>query len=194
MATKKLKLVLCWHMHQPWYRESLDGDYRLPWVYLHALKDYSDMVAHLESHPHMRAVVNFTPVLLEQLDHYAQQIRHWLDTGQAMADPMLNVLAGVNRVPKGRSAKLRVISECLRAHAPRMIEPHAAFMELLAPVWRPGLREPEAGMLPYLNAQYFLDLLTWYHLAWLGHSLKRDPRVKRLMRQGRLTGGRSSCR
>ena len=34
-----ISLVLCWHMHQPWYREREDGDYRLPWVYLHALKD-----------------------------------------------------------------------------------------------------------------------------------------------------------
>ena len=35
-----INLVLCWHMHQPWYRESQDGDYCSPWVYLHALKDY----------------------------------------------------------------------------------------------------------------------------------------------------------
>ena len=49
MSKKRLKLVLCWHMHQPWYREHLNGDYRLPWVYLHALKDYSDMAAHFEA-------------------------------------------------------------------------------------------------------------------------------------------------
>ena len=42
-----VNLTLCWHMHQPWYRESQEGDYRLPWVYLHALKDYVDMAAHL---------------------------------------------------------------------------------------------------------------------------------------------------
>ena len=60
----KLNLVLCWHMHQPWYRETQEGDYRLPWVYLHALKDYVDMAAHLEAHPQMRCVVNFTPVSL----------------------------------------------------------------------------------------------------------------------------------
>ena len=66
-ASRPLNVVVCWHMHQPWYRESQQGDYRLPWVYLHALKDYVDMAAHLEAHPKMRCVVNFTPVLLEQL-------------------------------------------------------------------------------------------------------------------------------
>ena len=60
----QLNVVLCWHMHQPYYREGLAGAYHLPWVYLHGIKDYSDMAAHLERHPTMRAVVNFAPVLL----------------------------------------------------------------------------------------------------------------------------------
>lgn len=59
--TKKIKLVLCWHMHQPHYRDGLDGEYRLPWVYLHAIKDYADMVAHLEECPQAKVVVNFAP-------------------------------------------------------------------------------------------------------------------------------------
>ena len=61
--TAKLNVVLCWHMHQPYYREGLKGAYHLPWVYLHGIKDYSDMAAHLERYPLMRAVVNFAPVL-----------------------------------------------------------------------------------------------------------------------------------
>ncbi len=74
MANGQLNVVLCWHMHQPWYRNGLDGEYRLPWVYLHGIKDYSDMAAHLEKHPRMRCVVNFAPVLLEQVDDYAQPV------------------------------------------------------------------------------------------------------------------------
>ena len=62
-----MKLALCWHMHQPYYRDELHGHYRLPWVYLHAMKDYSDMAWHLEQHPDMKVTVNFAPVLLEQL-------------------------------------------------------------------------------------------------------------------------------
>ncbi|MEN9424875.1 MAG: hypothetical protein RL122_2258, partial [Pseudomonadota bacterium] len=34
MANGQLNVVLCWHMHQPWYRNGLDGEYCLPWVYL----------------------------------------------------------------------------------------------------------------------------------------------------------------
>ncbi len=50
-SSKKLQLILCWHMHQPDYREYLHGGYVLPWTYLHAMKDYTDMVYHLEQHP-----------------------------------------------------------------------------------------------------------------------------------------------
>jgi len=61
-------------MHQPYYREGLNGKYHLPWVYLHGIKDYTDMAAHLENHPDMRAVVNFSPILLEQLDAYVKEL------------------------------------------------------------------------------------------------------------------------
>ena len=64
---ENINVVLCWHMHQPHYRDALDGTYHLPWVYLHAIKDYSDMAHHLETCPEARVVVNFAPVLLEQL-------------------------------------------------------------------------------------------------------------------------------
>jgi len=180
----KMKLVLCWHMHQPWYRESLHGSYRLPWVYLHAIKDYSDMVAHLEAHPKMRAVVNFTPVLLEQLEDYAQQLQQWLDSGEPMLDPMLNLLAGVTPIPQDEENRKTLVTNCLRAHAPQMIDPHEDFRRLLAPLWNSSVEEPDFHALAYLNDQYFLDLLTWYHLAWLGFSERKQPWARDLMAQG----------
>ena len=83
---KPVNLVLCWHMHQPHYKDGLDGDYQLPWVYLHGIKDYDDMAAHLENHPQMKAVVNFAPVLLEQLDDYTRQLKDYLGKGSIMQD------------------------------------------------------------------------------------------------------------
>jgi len=64
----RLPVILLWHMHQPQYRDALTGQYTLPWTYLHAIKDYTDMAAHLEANPGARAVVNFTPVLIEQVE------------------------------------------------------------------------------------------------------------------------------
>ena len=47
----KIRLVLLWHMHQPYYKDVLTGEYRLPWVRLHALKDYYGMVKLSEEFP-----------------------------------------------------------------------------------------------------------------------------------------------
>lgn len=117
MADGKLNVVLCWHMHQPWYRDGLDGDYRLPWVYLHGLKDYSDMAAHLEMQPRMHCVVNFSSVLLEQIDDYAQSVTQFLETSAPMHDRLLNLLAGVEPIPSDLSQRAELIAECQRCHA-----------------------------------------------------------------------------
>jgi alpha-amylase/alpha-mannosidase (GH57 family) len=79
-------------MHQPAYRDLYNGNYQLPWTYLHVIKDYVDMAAHLEAVPQARAVVNFAPTLLEQIDDYAQQVQAFLREGTAIGDPVLAAL------------------------------------------------------------------------------------------------------
>jgi len=191
MATtaKPLNVVLCWHMHQPYYREGLKGAYHLPWVYLHGIKDYSDMAAHLERYPDMHAVVNFAPVLLEQLDDYAKQLDVLLKHGKPTQDHMLNLLSGIERIPSDLASRQRIVQDCQRCNAPRMIHVHPPFHRLVRMVESDQIEaeDPPAlqSHLGYLSEQYFLDLLTWYHLAWIGHSLKSLPLVKRLMAQGK---------
>ena len=180
-ATPRLNLVLCWHMHQPWYRESQEGEFCLPWVYLHALKDYVDMAAHLEAHPKMRCVVNFTPVLLEQLDDYAAQFKRHLDTGARFSDPLLNLLAGIDPIPTEAERRADIVRACRRANASTMIDVYPAFRSLFGMVMSLDGKTVDAKRLAYMNEQYFLDLLSWYHLTWLGHSLKRLPHVKSLL-------------
>jgi alpha-amylase/alpha-mannosidase (GH57 family) len=64
----EVRLAFLWHMHQPLYRDPESGDFLLPWVRLHATRAYLDMAFLLERHPTIRCTVNFTPVLLEQLE------------------------------------------------------------------------------------------------------------------------------
>ena len=54
-------VLLLWHHHQPDYRSPREGRSLLPWVQLHATKDYLDMALHLERHPKVRATFNFVP-------------------------------------------------------------------------------------------------------------------------------------
>ena len=181
----KLNIILCWHMHQPWYRESIDGNYRLPWVYLHALKDYTDMASHLEMHPAMKCVVNFTPVLIEQIQDYADQCQNWLDKDQPFYDPLLAHLSGALEIPDCPDQRLELVRACLKANATQMINPFPTYRKMVDMVILDGdqnkINEPA---LSWFSNQFFVDLLTWYHIAWLGYSLRQNELVQSLIKQG----------
>ncbi len=185
MQEKKLKFVLMWHMHQPHYQDGLDGEYRLPWVYLHAVKDYTDMVAHLEANPQARVVVNFAPVLLEQLKDYEKQFKDFLKKHKPFKDPLLNLFAGVTSIGSDLSLKKEIVHSVLRLNRPTLLDPYESFRDLIFNIlgWETDQAE---GRLAYLSEDFFLDILTWYHLVWTGESLRRaEPRIEGLIRKGR---------
>lgn len=179
MSDKKpLRVVLCWHMHQPEYRDLASGEYQLPWTYLHAIKDYVDMAAHLEAVPAARAVVNFAPVLLDQIEDYANQLHAYFKDSAPLRDPLLAALDSPV-LPVRREERLELMKACLRINRERLIAPFPAYRRLVEMIeWLEG--RPDALM--YVGEQFLADLLVWYHLAWLGESVKRgDLRAKRLI-------------
>ncbi len=176
-----LQVVFCWHMHQPYYKGAGKRDYQLPWVYLHGIKDYADMAAHLESNPDAKAVVNFAPVLLEQLDDYEKQLEAWLDRGIRIRDPLLAALAGPG-LPVDTESRRELLQACLRANEHRLIHRFKHFEELVR-LARQVLEHPVT--VPYLNDQFIVDLLVWYHLAWMGECTRiNDLRVRSLQAKG----------
>ena len=77
MTEPPVRLALLWHMHQPYYLDPVTGESVLPWVRLHALKDYWGMVGAVRaSVPAMRATFNLVPSLVEQVEAYAHE-RTW---------------------------------------------------------------------------------------------------------------------
>ncbi|MDZ7815330.1 MAG: glycoside hydrolase family 57 protein [Planctomycetota bacterium] len=65
--TEPIHLAFLWHQHQPFYKDTLSDRIEMPWVRLHAIKDYYGMAAMIERHPGIKATVNFVPSLLVQL-------------------------------------------------------------------------------------------------------------------------------
>ena len=182
MNTKKLAVVLCWHMHQPHYREGINGPSHLPWAYLHAIKDYTDMAAHLEANPAMRLVVNFAPSLLEQIEDYALQLADLLNTGKPCADELLNLLSGVTPIPADSDSRQKIISDCQRCYAPTMIDTRPEFSRLLEQLSANDSGDAgNSAQLETLSSSYFVDLLCQYHLTWLGASLRQQPEVIQLL-------------
>src|SRR5262249_17508266 len=79
-----LRVILLWHQHQPFYRNLVTGEYRLPWVRLHALKDYYGMVKLLDEFPAVHPPLHLVPSRITQIQAYVAGTAH---------DPFLTVAA-----------------------------------------------------------------------------------------------------
>jgi len=175
---QKLNVVLCWHMHQPDYRDRNTGHYVLPWTYLHSIKDYVDMAAHLEALPGARAVVNFAPILLEQIDDYSHHVQNYLNHGKTIPDDLLAALVNPE-LPTTIKSRVNLIEQCLKVNEQRLIKRFPSY-DALASFARTVLANND--MIAYVNELFISDLIVWHHLAWLGETIRRrDIRVKRLM-------------
>lgn len=174
MHQNKLNVVLCWHMHQPQYR--CNDIYTRPWTWLHAIKDYTDMAAHIEAVPEARAVVNFSPHLMVQIDDYTHRIRRLLDSGEPSGDHILDALGGL--LPEGNTAQEALVRSCLRAHDVNIRQRFGPYNHLC----HIAEQALEAGRLP--EQCDMTDLLVWYCLAWMGEFMRGgSPLAGRLMDQ-----------
>lgn len=177
---RPINVVLCWHMHQPQYQDQFNRDFRLPWTYLHAIKDYVDMAAVVEQVPQSRVVVNFTPVLLDQIDDYIQQFARFFHHGEPFCDGVLRALASPAIGPTP-SLRASILKQCVRANEMRLIQRFAPYGDLVQ-LARQALAKPH--YLDYLDEQFFFDLLVWYHLVWMGETVRMENEtVQRLMRK-----------
>ncbi|MDX8411667.1 MAG: glycoside hydrolase family 57 protein [Mariprofundaceae bacterium] len=177
---RPLSVVFYWHMHQPFYREEISRRYALPWVYLHAIKDYTDMASILDQVPGARAVVNFVPSLTIQIEDYASRCRAWLDGEGELPDPLLSALASSEGNFSQRE-KAMITESCFRLNHERNLRRYPEYQRLL------HLLDfaRKNGSVAYLGSSYYLDLLTWYHLAWLGETVRdHDFVARRLMEKG----------
>ena len=64
------QVAILWHMHQPYYEDLVTHEHILPWVRLHALKDYWGMVQILAETPEVHVTFNLVPSLLDQIEAY----------------------------------------------------------------------------------------------------------------------------
>ena len=161
-----VKLALLWHMHQPYYEDLATGEHILPWVRLHAIKDYWGMVAMLEEFSDIRVTFNLVPSLVKQVQAFAEdraRDRH-LEIG---LKPAATLTADEARW---------MVANGFHAPYDRMIGPYPRYAQLHA--YRMERRAfPEADI---------RDLQVWHKLTWMDPDLLlRDERLMSLVRKDR---------
>jgi alpha-amylase/alpha-mannosidase (GH57 family) len=171
-----VRVAILWHMHQPCYRDPIDDQMVLPWVRLHALKDYVGMVEVLEETPGVHLTFNLVPSLLDQIEGYVSGTA--TDPLQALSRPAPETL------PLER--RLTALRGFFMAHPQNLIGRFPRFHELHSlrgpKVDEASLREADARFGPddYRDLQV-LGNLAWFDLGWQA----RDPVLKALTAKGR---------
>jgi alpha-amylase/alpha-mannosidase (GH57 family) len=170
-----LYITLMWHMHQPYYKDPMTGEYALPWTYLHAVKDYYDMAAIVDETAGAKAVFNLVPSLLEQIVDYA--------AGTAI-DPFL-IRGQMPPADMGEEDRLFLLENFFSANRQRMIEPHHRYLQLFYQAGDGDARRM-ADRLRHFKDQDLLDLQVCFFLAWTGEAARRRyPFLRELWRKGR---------
>jgi alpha-amylase/alpha-mannosidase (GH57 family) len=170
------RVALMWHMHQPLYQDLLTGEHILPWVRLHALKDYWGMVALLREFPEMRLTFNLVPSMLVQLEAFARdeaRDRH-LEIGLKRADTLTD------------DERAFAVANFFHAHGPRMIAPYPRYRELLQRREAAGAQLSARGQSWHFSVDDLRDLQVWHKLAWIDPLfVAEDARVAALIAKDR---------
>src|SRR5690606_12080823 len=112
----------------------------------------------------------------EQIEDLAAAVRANLDTGAPLPDALLASLADAP-LPSEPDARLSLLQACLRADHHNVIRPRQAFAALVELAH--SVNDP--ARIGYVSDAFLHDLAVWYHLAWLGESVRRaHPLVARL--------------
>jgi alpha-amylase/alpha-mannosidase (GH57 family) len=173
MDTPAIRLLFLWHMHQPYYKDLVTGEYRLPWVRLHALKDYYGMVKLLEEFPGVHQTFNLVPSLMIQLQEYVN--------GTAR-DPFLE--AASTPAPEMTLAeKIFALHYLFQANADNMIGRYPRYRELWQEFHTQPLNAPVAA--ERLSNADITDLQVLSQIAWMDEFFLADPVIAELIRKGR---------
>jgi alpha-amylase/alpha-mannosidase (GH57 family) len=171
MAT--VSLALFWHQHQPYYPDDVGGENPMPWVRLHATKDYLGMALHLEEVPEFCCTINLVPSLLAQLEAY---VHGATDTHLRLSRRPVD---GLND-----EDACFLLDNFFMAFPDAMIRPHPRYHELylMRASWNSSTRQALARF----RRRDLRDLQVWSNLAWVHPLLfEKDPELAEFKAKGR---------
>jgi alpha-amylase/alpha-mannosidase (GH57 family) len=168
-----LRVVVLWHQHQPFYKDLVTGEYRLPWVRMHALKDYYGMVKLLDEFPDVHQTFNLVPSLINQIQDY--------ESGNAQ-DPFLEI---ASRPASDLSLGERhfALQYLFQANPVHLIGRYPRYAELWDRFQSSGSDAAKAEK--YFQPQDYTDLQVLSQLAWFDEFFLQEPEVAELVRKGR---------
>lgn len=170
----KLHVAFLWHMHQPLYLDPLTDSFIMPWVRLHAVKAYNDMIDVILDRDDTFVTFNFVPSLLYQIQSYIDGKR---DKFWELSKKPPQYLE--------HDERLFILKNFFSCFWPTMVEKYERYRYLLSLRGRePSSNALQEAVKKFTN-QDLLDLQTWFNLTWLGFSLQKRKDVQELIKKGK---------
>lgn len=171
-----LKVAVIWHMHQPYYKDILTGEFLLPWVRLHATKDYYDMAALLDQFPGIRQTFNVVPSLLAQIDDYAK--------GEG-TDRFLH-LSETPAAELNERDKHFILCNFFLANWDNMIKPYSRYWEILTKRGFHRSKEELKDLVGQFTDDEMRDLQVLFNLCWFDPTfIKEDSFLADMAKKGK---------
>src|SRR5260370_36234760 len=165
-------VMLLWHMHQPFYKDLAEDVYTMPWVRLHALKDYFGMVAILEEFPTVDMTFNMVRSLVAQLQDYAD------DTAREPANDVWQKPPDTLTVPE-----IRLLLDTAFQVNPNLLQRYPRFRELQEKLR--GAHPPSVAARSF-GLQDLVDLQVLSQVAWMDEIyLAGDEEIRSLVAKER---------
>jgi alpha-amylase/alpha-mannosidase (GH57 family) len=147
-------------------------EYRLPWVRLHALKDYYGMVKLLDEFPEVHQNFNLVPSLVAQIQDYASGHAH---------DPFFDLIAKPANELTAADRRF-ALQYLFQANPVNMIGRYPRYRELWEK-YRSTSDRPE-GPESYFVARDYADLQVLSQLAWFDEFFLADSDIAALVQKG----------
>lgn len=164
---KKLSIAFYWHMHQPVYQLTPDGDYLMPWVRLHAVKDYLDMLLIIDNFKKLKLNFNLVPLLLDTFIEYGEKEYH--DIHSRLTITSISDLTNDD--------KEFILNNFFDANYSSMIFPHEYYNEL----YQKRFATENANISAFSDEEYS-DIMAWFNLAWIDSTYKKlFPEFEKLL-------------
>jgi len=166
---KKLSIAFYWHMHQPVYQLAPQGDYLMPWVRLHAVKDYLDMVTIIDKFKNLKLNFNLVPVLLDALIDYGEKGLHDIHSRITVTEHLTD------------DDKEFIINNFFDANYHSMILPNPEYNRLYQ-----KYQASSGNDITIFSDQEYSDLTALFNLVWSDPIYKnRYPELRKLFKKGK---------
>jgi alpha-amylase/alpha-mannosidase (GH57 family) len=168
-----LSVAILWHQHQPLYSDPFSGEFLLPWVRLHGVKDYYGMAALLSEFPGVKANINLVPSLLLQLEAViaGKEDRHLSLSRRPASELTLD-------------EKIFVLNNFFSTNYQKVIAPRKRYADLF---FKRGITRGRSvrDALEEFTESDIRDLQVWFNLVWFHPAtVAKDEFLVSLIKKG----------